>query len=348
MILNLRTGALCALLTLLAVQTQAQEIAPLMQQASQALAAKDFPAAVGLYTQVLAQDAKNLEATYNRAVCWLTLGEHERALEGLNASIALAPDYGAAYLNRGSLRANSKDLPGALADFSRAVALDSMSMPALYMRGQVLLQMGRLPESVLDLRRAHALGGASEQGANIARLLTAVGFAPASGVSIPYTDDAGSVSLELPREWNRKTADDGRTLNMFVSEQKVESETDMYLVGATIHRIRKMSLSFEHIQKDGAWLAGFWSGELEKEGRKLHAYRVISSEKVTVGSYVGVVRLVELQQSPEAHAVRMYEVIVGHDDEIVTVNLEAPAILFADYDKAFKRALGTLVIEAQS
>lgn len=342
----LRTGALGAILMLAAVSSHAQELAPLMTEASQALARKDYAVAADLYTQALALDARNVEATYNRAVCWLTLGDQDRALDGLTASIALAPEYPAAYLNRGSIRANKKDLPAALEDFTRAITLDSLSMPAYYMRGQVMLQMGRLPESVVDLRRAYALGGASERGENIARLLAAIGFAPASGESATFTDDRNAISLSLPKEWFRRSSDDDKTLNMFVSEQKVSTETDMFLVGATIHRIRRMSLSFENIQKDGAWLAGFWSGALEEEGGKLHAYRVVSSEKISVGSYVGIVRLVELRQSPEAHAVRMYEVIVGGDDEIVTVNLEAPAILFDDYDRIFKRALGSLVVEA--
>lgn len=315
-----------------------------MEQAGQALGRKDFAAAADLYTTVLASDAQNLEATYNRAVCWLTLGETDKALEGLNASIELAPEYPPAYLNRGSLLANRKDLEGAFNDFTHVIMLDSVSMPAFYMRGQVLLQMGRLPESVLDLRRAYALGGASERGAGVARLLTAIGFAPASGESLTFTDDSAAITLELPKEWHRRSADDGRTLNMFVSEQKVETESDMFLVGATIHRIRRMSHSFEHVQKDGAWLSGFWSGALEEEGKKLHRYSIISSEEISVGDHIGVVRLVELQQSPEAHAVRMYELIVGHDDEIVTVNLEAPAILFGEYDRAFKKALATLVI----
>lgn len=340
-----RIGAACALILLLTIPSFAQETAALMEQAGQALGRKDYAAAAELYTQVLAGDPKNVEATYNRAVCWLTLGETDRAYDGLTAAIVLAPDYPSSWLNRGSIRATREDFPGALDDFSRAIALDSLSLPALYMRGQVLLQMGRLPEAVVDLRRAYALGGASQQGANIARLLGAIGFLPASGESTTFTDDAKSVSLELPKEWHRKSTDDEKTLNMFVSEQKVESEKDMFLVGATIHRIRRMSLSFEGVEKDGAWLAGFWSGALEEEGKKLHAYEIISSEEVTVGSYVGAIRLVELRHAPESHAVRMYEVIVGHDDEIVTVNLEAPALLFGDYDRIFKKALASLVIE---
>lgn len=313
--------------------------------ASQAIAAKNYPVAIDAYTQVLAKDAKNNEAIYNRAVCWLATGDHDRALEGLSASIELEPDYPISYLNRGSILANRKEYAGAVRDFTRAIEIDSNSVSAYYMRGQILLQINRISEAILDLQRALSMEGATERTGKIVALLDMIGFRPLSGESATYRNDDANISLELPKEWHRKTADDGKTLNMFVSQQKVEKEGDMFMVGASIHRIRRMSASFEHIQKDGAWLAGYWSAALEAEGAKLHKYRVVSSEEVSVGKHVGIVRLVELQHAEDLWPVRMYEVVVGHDDEIVTMNLEAPARLFGQYEAIFKKALASLVIE---
>ena len=322
----------------------AQDVPTLLAQARDALAVKNYEAAADIYTRVIEADRTNSEATYNRAVCWLAMGEHERAFEGLTAAIALEPDYPAAYLNRGSIAANRKEYPEAIADFTRALALDSASIPALYMRGQINLQVGLLAEGVRDLRDALALEGATARSARIAALLAEVGFAQPSGRHAAFTDDARSISIELPTEWHRKVEDDGKTLNMFVSEQKVQAQGDAFMVGVTVHRIRRMSMSFEHVQKDGAWLARYWSKALSDEGKKLHRYEVISSEDVAVGKHVGTVRLVELQHAAATMPVRMYELILGHDDEIVTVNLEAPTALFADYDRAFKNALATLQI----
>jgi tetratricopeptide (TPR) repeat protein len=346
----LRRAALVAAMALIATVSHAQtpeagaEVAALLEQGNAAIGAKDFPRAIDAFSRVIALDPTNLEATYDRAVCWLSIGENDSALAGLTAAISIDPTYVNAYLNRGTIYARRDDFARAAEDFTSVITRDSLNLPAIFMRGQVYLQAGRIPESVVDLRNALALEGPSERGEHIAQLLKVMGFAPASGETATFTDDAAKVALELPKEWFRLSNDDGRTLNMFVSEQKVEHDSDLFMVGVTIHRIRRMSTSFEHIQKNGAWLSSYWSGALEEEGRKLAAYRIVSSEKVTVGSYVGVVRLVELRQMPASYPVRMYELVLGGDDEVVTVNMEAPAILFPHYERIFKKALGTFAV----
>jgi tetratricopeptide (TPR) repeat protein len=348
---KLLLGACCALALLAAAPATAQPTpdttsttAALLEQGSQLIGTRQFARAIEVYSRVLASEPRNVEATYNRAVCWLATGESDKALAGLTETIAMAPDYPVAYLNRGTIHANRKSFADAASDFTRVITLDSLNISAFFMRGQVFLQSGRIPEAVHDLRNALAMEGETERGAKIARLLGAVGFAPASGASATFRDDEAKIALELPKEWHRLSTDDGKTLNMFVSEQKVEGDSSMFMVGATIHRIRRMTKTFPDAKSDGAWLAGFWSGTLEEAGKKLTSYQVLSTENVTVGSYSGIIRLVELQQNPTAYRVRMYEVVLGGDDEVVTVNLEAPELLFADYNPTFRKALATLAI----
>ena len=56
---------------------------------------------------------------------WMKQGELERAITDYDLAVATDPRLALAYLNRGIARQAVRDLDGALADFNRALALNS-------------------------------------------------------------------------------------------------------------------------------------------------------------------------------------------------------------------------------
>jgi tetratricopeptide (TPR) repeat protein len=323
----------------------AQETVTSEQAAFDAFQRKDYATAIQLYTAVIEQDPENTGAIYNRALSYLATGDDAKAIPDLNITIERQPGDLPARFNRGVAFARTEKFTDALNDFNEAIDRDSTFAAAWFMRGQVRLQQGMVPEAVLDLWRYLELDPASQRAAQVTGLLARIGF-PVTGSSVSrFKDDEGKIAISLPAEWHRKASDDGKTLNMFISLQKVEKESDIFLVGATIRRLRRMSKSFENVEQDGAWLAGFWTGMVEQGAKDYHAYTVRSTRDITVGQYVGVLREVDLQMKKEFFPVRMYELILGHDDEVVTVTLESPAPLFPTYQPHFDHAIESLVIE---
>ena len=323
----------------------AQDTADLLQQGNQALKNQDYQTAIGVFTRILEREPDNGQAVYNRAVCYLATNQTDKAFDGLNTAIGLNSNYAPAYLNRGAIYVQKKEFAGAISDFTRVIELDGKNSAGWYMRGQIHLQTGAIPDAVRDLRQVLAREAAGPRVDRVNELLTLVGFPAVSGEVRTFVDKEETISIELPKEWHVKLIDDGKSLNMFVSLQKIEKESDMFLVGATIRRIRGMSKSFEGVQSDGQWLAGFWSGALDESAKEAYQYKVISSKEHRAGQFIGIVREQELQHKPEFYKVKMYEIVVGHDDDIVTMNLEAPAVLFDEYQPIFERAIRSLVIK---
>ncbi len=69
--------------------------------------------------------------TFCRRGWWLAArNEHERALADLNEAIRLAPDYGAAFLNRGLCHYQMQDYAAAIADYERTIELDANDVDA--------------------------------------------------------------------------------------------------------------------------------------------------------------------------------------------------------------------------
>jgi eukaryotic-like serine/threonine-protein kinase len=80
---------------------------------------------------------------------------HRRALAAAEKAVALAPDLPDALSTRGYLRAAvDDDWAGATADLQRAIALNANDADARRRYGILLLDLGRLPEAVKELRRA--------------------------------------------------------------------------------------------------------------------------------------------------------------------------------------------------
>ncbi len=150
-------------------------------------------------------ERKAVELAYTEGVRALADGRPDDARVALDRAIAKRPEWGAAWRQRGYAAAKPAD---AIADFSKAIALDGNDGDAYAARGRAWMQTQVPANAIGDFDRALAIMGASGTGpatvaawrAERAAARTAVGDFPAA------LDDLRSVAAA------RGTPDDHRNL----------------------------------------------------------------------------------------------------------------------------------------
>ena len=88
---------------------------------------RDWSAALKALDACLAMDEKYNEdanCLHDRSICLFHLGKKSEALAGLDAALALDPDYSYRYASRGWMRNATGDIHGAIEDYRKAIELD--------------------------------------------------------------------------------------------------------------------------------------------------------------------------------------------------------------------------------
>lgn len=83
------------------------------------------------------------------------LGE---ALQAANKAIELDPAMPSSYYNRGLIKAQLKDLNGAMSDYNKTLELDANDSQALRHRGLLFAELGNVNSACTDLKRAESMG----------------------------------------------------------------------------------------------------------------------------------------------------------------------------------------------
>jgi tetratricopeptide (TPR) repeat protein len=109
------------------------------------------------FGKVIELDPTLTAARYNRGLAFLQLGQNELAEADFTTVIGRNPRDPGAYLNRGRARA-VQGKAGARNDFDRSIALKPEWAAAWYMRGRFLDAQGAVDEANADFLRAYQLG----------------------------------------------------------------------------------------------------------------------------------------------------------------------------------------------
>jgi tetratricopeptide (TPR) repeat protein len=104
--------------------------------------------AVPIYEQRLAASPGELREHRFLATAYLLAHDFERALAVVEAGLELEPDNAALVAQRGEAKAGLGDPEGALADWRRALELESGDIGALYSSAFLLEREGRLAEAI--------------------------------------------------------------------------------------------------------------------------------------------------------------------------------------------------------
>jgi tetratricopeptide (TPR) repeat protein len=103
----------------------------------------------------LRSSPKNLNAYNALGMIAAKLGRGDEAIEILQKVLQARPDSTIAHLNLGmALSTDGFDLPGALAQFSEAIRLDSKAPSAYFNKGRVLYELNRIEEARAELEHA--------------------------------------------------------------------------------------------------------------------------------------------------------------------------------------------------
>lgn len=167
---------------------------------------------------------------------------------------------------------------------------------------------------------------------------------PAFAEPTSFSDEGENITVQLPEEWYSKIIDDGKTVQLFISREEVVEESDMFEVGATLNKIRRMSKSFEQMKTD-ADIVNMWYNGGVAQFKTYHVYEEVSREIIQIGDYKGVVSEVIFQPTEGSPTVHMYNCVLAYDDNLVTVVLEAYEDEWEDYKGIFAEVLNTLELK---
>jgi len=113
--------------------------------------------AVVRYRAILELDPGHVGARNNLSLLLDAAGDHDEALEHLDAAVNRAPDDVALLVSRGAVRARLKLYPEAETDLRRAIRLQPGSAAAHFNLGLVLWRKGLPAEAITSLRKAIAI-----------------------------------------------------------------------------------------------------------------------------------------------------------------------------------------------
>lgn len=123
-----------------------------------ARAATDYAEALRRFDNLVDEKQPVAQIIYQRAVAYQALGQIDRALASYDEAIRLNPSDPMPLVERGAALARHKgELAGAIADFTRALAISPDNIEALMGRGDAYGRVGEFARSLADLNRVIVL-----------------------------------------------------------------------------------------------------------------------------------------------------------------------------------------------
>ncbi|KAM0858531.1 hypothetical protein ACQ4PT_047765 [Festuca glaucescens] len=104
-----------------------KRMSDLKRQADEAFKKQDYPNASLLYTQALRMDNFDAKLLSNRSLCWLRMGDGQRAFDDAAKCKRLRPKWAKAHYRQGAALMFTKEYDGAYSALSRALELDPES-----------------------------------------------------------------------------------------------------------------------------------------------------------------------------------------------------------------------------
>ena len=120
-----------------------------------------YERALQKYDEALNEDRNHIHAMRGRAQSLMQLGQSTQALTAFNTAIALTPEFGATYANRGVLHDRMGRYEKAIEDYERALALDPELVEGPHWLTRFLRNQPQKPPGVAE-RAAYLRGELSK------------------------------------------------------------------------------------------------------------------------------------------------------------------------------------------
>ncbi len=124
---------------------------------SVALAKKEYPVAVDLFTKVIGINPKLAGAYLNRGLAWKEIGNLENATIDVNKGMEIYAGNPLAYGLRGDIYFDKKEYDLAIADYDKALAIDQKNEWLYLKRANYWYVIGNFKNSIYDLEKAFKL-----------------------------------------------------------------------------------------------------------------------------------------------------------------------------------------------
>jgi tetratricopeptide (TPR) repeat protein len=219
--------------------------------------------------------------------------------------------------------------------------------------GWYLLFLGHYRQDRLDLavapmRELCRIDPAMCASSNIDKILLQVSQDSLGRLDSTFRSEEGAISVSLPKSWHSTVRSDGKTLNWFVTLEKIESDSDAYSVGGTFRWIRNISSSFliEEKNNNAVFLVDFWDQFVaaQMKGFTPHLRKVVDSTSISRDGWSGMVRTIDFQFKKEYPVQRRIEAILARKDEVFAYTFESDAQRWAVYEPRFKQAISSLIL----
>ena len=112
------------------------------KKALQLFKADKFDQALGLFNKAISSNSTDPDLFHDRGVCLFHMKRKQEALDDMNTSLELQPDYSYRYSSRAYMKGHLKDLQGAIEDYKKAIELDPEDAIAHNNLGLIEEQLG--------------------------------------------------------------------------------------------------------------------------------------------------------------------------------------------------------------
>lgn len=118
---------------------------------------KKLAEAILFLDKAIEEEPTNAVYYSERGVCYLNLNQKGRALEDMNQSVKLDPDYSYRYASRAFVKDSMGDIEGGIADYEIAVKLDPEDAIAYNNLGMLQEKLGYKKASERNFKKADTL-----------------------------------------------------------------------------------------------------------------------------------------------------------------------------------------------
>lgn len=119
------------------------------------LEAGDFDGAVALFDSAIKLGLGDIAEIYVcRGGALAALGRWEAAIESINAALEIEPYLAAAYLERGNIQIQRREIEGAINDYTMAIHIEPAFAEAYFSRALAYEERKRYADAEADLTRA--------------------------------------------------------------------------------------------------------------------------------------------------------------------------------------------------
>ena len=139
------------------------------------------------------------EALLNRGFAHAAAGRDADAIADFTRAIAINPEYGAIYVNRGASYARAGEMDKAIVDFTTALAIESADGAALRSRGALYLKQRRFDRALADFDALVAL----DPGDADAYVARAIAYEHSGDAKLAEQDYRTALSLDVDNEMAR-------------------------------------------------------------------------------------------------------------------------------------------------